>query len=175
MREQIKSVIAVPPITLVQLARIIAGDAGNNVVEFALAATVFLTVVFGVMAFSMVVFYDLLTSNAAREGTRYAVVRGSSWASDCSTPGPANCTAQTADVQTYARSRAAFAGVNTSNLAVSTTWLTSSGGSCGTADSCKVPGNRVKVTATYSYAIAFPFITGQTFTMSSTSQMVIAQ
>jgi Flp pilus assembly protein TadG len=147
-------------------------EAGSTLIEFALCAVVLFTIMFGIMAFSMVMYCSLMTSQAARQAARYASVRGNSWTTDCTAPGSANCIAQKDDIQALAQKVVA---VNSKNLKVDTTWLSSSGVACGTADSCKAPGNLVKVTATYSYSAIFPLVPTQSYSMSSTAQMVIAQ
>ena len=141
--------------------------------EFALSLTILLTVVFGIMGTSVALYSYFFVSEAAREGTRYAIVRGDSLTTDCAAPTSATCIAQGADIQTYIRNLN-FPGINTSNVAVTTTWLTSTGGACGTADSCKVPGNQVQVSVQYTYPYSIPFVPTQSLNLTSKSQMVIA-
>lgn len=162
------------------LLRKAADEEGANLVEFALAATVFFMVLFGIMGFCMVAYSYAFVSNAAREATRYAIVRGKSQiiTTDCSSVGPANCIAQggvdAGDIYDYVKSLAPL-GINASKLDVDSNWLTKSGGSCGTDDSCKVPGNQVVVQVSYTYDLNVPFVPQHSFAISSSSQMVIAQ
>jgi Flp pilus assembly protein TadG len=172
MSAQDKSAIGFPPSVLARLARVAADETGGNIAEFALAAVILFSLVFAIMGFSMVMFSHVMTSEAARAGARYAIVRGDTWTSNCRAPGFANCIAQRDDIQTFVKS--AVPSIS-KNLTVDTTWLNSSGSNCGGANSCKSPGNQVQVTATYTYLVMFPFINPQKFRMTSTSQMVIAQ
>jgi Flp pilus assembly protein TadG len=149
-------------------------EEGSSLVEFALSAAILLALVLGIMGFSLVAYSYLYVSDAARQGTRYAMVRGNSQTSDCTAPGPANCIAQTADIQTYVQN-GALPGLKGSNLTVTSTWLTSAGASCGTTDSCKSPGNQVRVTVSYSYPLSLGYLPHQTFSMSSRSQVFIAR
>lgn len=149
-------------------------EEGGSLVEFGIAASLFLTLFFCVTSLSMLAYSYYFVSDAAREATRYAVVRGNTLVADCTAPGPANCIAQTGDIQTLVRNFA-FPGIKSSNLNVSTTWLTSLGGSCGTSDNCKSPGNQVQVQVTYSFPLIAPYLPRDTFLLSSTSQMVISQ
>jgi Flp pilus assembly protein TadG len=156
------------------LARKAGDQEGNSLVEFAMASGILLAAVISIMGFSLVAYSYLYVSDAARQATRYAMVRGNTQTGDCTAPGPATCIAQTADIQSYVQN-GALPGINGNNLSVTTTWLTSSGGSCGTADTCKSPGNYVKSTASYSYPLSLGYLPKQTFSISSTSQMMVAR
>lgn len=107
-------------------ARKAGNEEGSNLVEFAMSAGILLALVIGTMEFSLVAYSYLYVSDAARQATRYAMVRGNSQTGDCTAPGAGNCIAQTADIQTYVQN-GALPGVNGSNLTVTSTWLTSSG------------------------------------------------
>jgi Flp pilus assembly protein TadG len=158
--------------------RKLRGDAGSTLVETALSVVILFALFFGVLEMSLAVYSYHFISEAAREGTRYAIVRGSSLATDCTTPGFANCIAQggnnTGDIATYIKGLG-FPGISNSNITVNSTWLTSAGAACGTADTCKAPGNIAKITVTYNFPFSVPFVPQETFSMSSTSQMVVAQ
>ena len=148
-------------------------EEGATLVEIALSMTILLSTVFGIMILSLALYSYFYVSNAAREATRYAIVRGNSATTDCASPGTATCIAQGGDIQTYTRNLG-FPGIIPNNLSVATTWLTNVGAACGTLDSCKTPGNRVQSTVTYSYVMSIPFVPTQTLSMTSTSQMVIS-
>lgn len=168
---------SLPPFPLRLLARA-RGERGSVLVETALTSIILLTVVFGIMRISLGVYSYFFVSNAAREATRYAIVRGATLGSDCTAPGYATCIAQggsnTGDIKTYVTGLG-FPGINPANVTVNTTWLTATGGACGTADSCKISGNQVRVTVTYDYPLSIPFVSSRTLSMTSTSQMVISQ
>jgi Flp pilus assembly protein TadG len=149
------------------------GERGSSLVEMALSISALVTIVVGIMALSIALYSYFYISDAAREATRYAIVRGNDQTGDCTSPGLANCIAQTADIQSYVRGLG-FPGITSGNLGVTTTWLTSAGAACGITDSCKAAGNLVKSTVTYTYSLVIPFLTTRTLTMTSKSQMVVA-
>jgi Flp pilus assembly protein TadG len=155
--------------------RSVHGESGSTLVEMALSIGILLTFIFGVMETSLAAYTYHLISETSREATRYAIVRGSTFTTDCTSPGPANCIAQgganTGDIATYVQSF----GLDPSKMTVNSTWLHSDGTACGTTDPCKVPGNQVKVTVIYNYPLNVPFVPLNTWTLTSTSQMVISQ
>ena len=136
------------------------GERGQTVVEFALAATALFTLVFGIIDFGRALFtYDIVT-NAARIGSRYAIVHGSA----CSL---ASCPATSAAIQSYVQSQ--VSGIATSQLSVTATWSNASG--------CTDPnyqGTNCIVTVTVSYPFKL-ILFNRSWTMSSSSQMVISQ
>jgi Flp pilus assembly protein TadG len=149
-------------------------EEGAVLVEIAFSIVILLSVVFGIMAISLALYSYFFVSEAAREATRYAIVRGNSNSRpDCTSPGYATCIAQPTDIQSYVRDLA-FPGVTASNITATSTWWTSTGGACGTTDSCKIPGNRVQVTVSYPYPLSIPFGPQRTLTLASTSNMVVA-
>jgi Flp pilus assembly protein TadG len=149
-------------------------EEGTAMFEFAWSASLLLSTIFGIMAISIALYSYTYVSDVTREATRYAIVRGNTFTTDCVTPGFATCTAQPADILAYIKGLG-FPGINTSNVSASTTWLTSAGAACGTADTCKSPGNLVQVKVTYTYPLSIPFVSKRTLSLTSTSQMVISQ
>jgi Flp pilus assembly protein TadG len=146
-------------------------ELGASLVEFALSATVLMTLVFGVMAMSMALYSYHFISEAAREGTRYAMVRGSS----CSTYGKFTtaCPVSASQVQTYVKGLG-FPGITASNMTVTTTWPTTGSACTPNSSPCDNPGNLVKVVVSYQLPLSIPFIPNRTLTMTSSSQMVIS-
>ena len=59
-----------------------SGERGAALVEFAIAATVFLTVMFGVIEFGLVLWTHNALTDAARRGARYAVTHPQGAAGD---------------------------------------------------------------------------------------------
>jgi Flp pilus assembly protein TadG len=73
-----------------------ARERGSAQLEFALVFTLILgPLLFGIMDFSRAMYAYHFVSNAAREASRYAMVRGSTWATACS-GGNCPCTIATA-------------------------------------------------------------------------------
>jgi Flp pilus assembly protein TadG len=144
------------------------GEQGSVILETALSMILLLTFLFGVMETGLALFAYHFISHAARETTRYAIVRGSS----C-TPVASACPASPNDIKTYA-TNLGFSGITTSNVTVGYSAYPA-GGSCVPSATCNNPGNLVTVTITYNFPFNVPFIPAKTFSMSSTSAMIISQ
>jgi Flp pilus assembly protein TadG len=153
-------------------------ERGSTLIETALSILMLMTFIFAVMEACLGAYTFHFISEASREATRYAIVRGATFTTDCAAPTFANCTAQggnnAGDIATYVQNLS-FPGIDPSKMTVNSTWLKSDGTACGTTDSCKAPGNYVKVTIQYQYPISLPFVSVSAWTMNSTSQMVISQ
>ena len=147
-------------------------DSGSALVEFAFCSVILLTLTFGILASCMALYSYHFISHAAREGTRYAIVRGSS----CSTNGnfTSDCpVASSAAIQTYLRSLA-LPGIPSSYLTSTTTWSVDGTHWSSTPTNYNAPGDIVKVTVNYSLPVSVPFVSSRTLSMSSTAQMIIA-
>jgi Flp pilus assembly protein TadG len=133
---------------------------GQSLVEFALTLPVLFAFVFCLMEVSLAFYnYDVI-SESAREGTRYAMVRGSS----CPTSANPTCEATISQVNTY------VSGLG---------WPIIGGGAITPVTSYpsgnENVGSPVKVTVTYTFPVNLPFMPRNSITMSSSSQMVIIQ
>lgn len=146
--------------------RSIAGEeGGSSLVEFAVSGVVMFMMMIGVMNMSEAVYTYHYVSEAAREGSRYAIVRGSSVSSP----------ATQATIQTYVQNLG-YPGINPSLMAVAASWKAyPSGTTCTPSSTCNNPGNLVTVKATYSYPLSIPYVGKRTLTMTSTSSMIISQ
>jgi Flp pilus assembly protein TadG len=131
------------------------GERGAVLAEFAFAAALALSVMFGILDFGRAMYdYDLV-ANAARLGSRYAIVNGAATAYS------------TTAVQTYVRPK--LAGIDATQVSLTTVWPTAT--YCHTAP--YRTGCNVTVVATYNFAFtAFPIAP---ITMTSTSEMPISQ
>ena len=165
-----------------RVRRLFVEEEGVTIVEMAISVSALLAMVIGCFQLGLGIYTFQLVADAAREGSRFAMVRGSTCSANvtqayCS-PSAGNASGATnADVQGY---------INTlhypgnSNLVASTSWLTASGSTpttwsnCATAP-CNIPGNVVKVTVTYAYPLNIPFVPNRTINFSSTSAEVISQ
>lgn len=117
-------------------------------VEFAIVAgLVFIPMVFGIIEFGRLIWAKTTITAAAREGVRFAIVRGSS----------SGAVADSAAVANYVIARTQL-----SPIFVSTTWT-------GAKDPAK---DTAKVQVTYTYTPIVPIIPSKTIT--STSQQIIA-
>ena len=147
-------------------------DCGSALVEFAVCSTILLSLTFGILTSCLALYCYHFISDAAREGTRYAIVRGSS----CSTNGnfTSDCPiASSAAVQTYLRSLT-LPGIPSSYLTSTTTWSVDGTHWSSAPTNYNAPGDIVKVTVNYSLPLAIPFVSTRTLSMSSTAQMIIA-
>jgi Flp pilus assembly protein TadG len=140
-------------------------EQGSVILETALSMIVLLTFLFGIMETGLALFAYHFISNAARETTRYAIVRGTSCTGFASA-----CPATQNDIKTYA-TNLGFSGITTSNVAVSYRAYPAG----GTCSPCNNPGNLVTVTITYNFPFSVPFVPAQTFAMTSSSSMIISQ
>lgn len=147
-------------------------EEGAMALEAALASTILLATLFGICQMSIALYVYQVTSAGAREGARYAMVRGST--SCTNTPTLTNCNATASQIQTFVRSRS-FSAVN-----VTTTWCAASSSTPTTWSTCSsgtshAPGNLVKVYVSYPWTFTIPFANTEALTIGSTSEMVISQ
>ena len=132
---------------------------GQALVEFALIFSVLMGFVFGFMELCMMLYsYDMI-SESAREGTRYAIVHGSS----CLTSTNASCTTTVANVNSYV-SGLGWASPG-GKMIVATTY----------PDNNENQGSRVQVTVTYSFPITLSWVPAGSISMQSSSQMYFIQ
>ena len=145
---------------------------GNTLVEFALILPFLLAGMFGVIEFARALYTYQFVSDAAREASRWASVRGRS----CTAYGTAACPASAADVQDYVTTITP-PGIDKSpaKLLVNTEWVAppGRGNNCGTYP--KNSGCSVQVTVIYNFKFILPFMPSSTYAMKSTSEMVISQ
>jgi Flp pilus assembly protein TadG len=155
-------------------------ERGATLVEVALCSVILFAFVFGIMDMSLAIYGYHFISDAAREGTRYAIVRGwdapSVAGTACASYTSSACTVSSAQIQQYVKSFS-FPGVSEGLMTVTPSWSTYPGGVACTPPSatCNIPGNLVTVHVQYAFPIAIPFMTHRTLTMNSTSAMVISQ
>lgn len=178
-------------------------EQGSSLVEMALvSALVFFPLLFGIIEFSYAMYAYNWVNMAARQATRYAVVRGIESCHIAPTfpncnMGPDstnNATSPTA-LTTYVRGLS-YPGIYTdatsNRLTVTTTYLaktvTSGAGgfsttswttACTSTDpnaslvECNTPGEAVQVIVTYRFPLNIPFWKNLSLNLNATSQMVI--
>lgn len=139
---------------------------------------VLLILIFGVIEVSWAVYSYHLVANAAHEGARYAIVRGSSWGGSCAGYTSSRCTASSTDIANYVASES-LPGIPIDPAQVCVQWFSSvpssASGACTANTGPNAQGNIVQVTVNYPFTLNVFFLPARTFTISSTSQMVIAQ
>jgi Flp pilus assembly protein TadG len=154
-----------------RIRRTLRAETGATIVEFAVASIILFTLVFGVIAICLALYSYNVTAEAAREATRYAVVRGS----HCDPKTFSDCNIDQTGLLTYVQSLG-FPGINPSNLTVAASATTPTLVTCtSTLKPCNNPGSTVQVTVSYQFPLVIPFVPSQQLTMSSTSAMVISQ
>ncbi len=168
-----------------RLLRQLSGEEGGSLVEMGLASVGILAMLFGIFELSMALYSYHFVSEAAREASRFAMVRGSQCAANfaasyCSPTDAQTDGADGGDVSHYVASLGyPFAN----KLTTTTTWLSAGQDgkgnevwtSCGTSSSCKNPGNQVQVTVSYPFPLVVPFLKTYTINLASKSSVVISQ
>ncbi len=153
----------------------VLGEEGATLVEMALCSSILLCMLFGIIGLSGALYAYSFICDASRDASRWAMVRG---ARSCTnTPNLDNCSATSAEIQTYVQSMG-YPGITASNLQVTTTWLSASATqptswSACTSGTCNIPGNEVEVQVTY--AVSIPLAGIPPINLSSASEMVIQQ
>jgi Flp pilus assembly protein TadG len=139
----------------------LGNEDGQSLVEFSISTTVLLTFIF-CMAEATLAFYSYnMISESAREGTRWAMVRGSS----CTTSSSASCETSASQVNSY------VSGLGWPNL----------GGGTMTVNTTYPDGNenpqtsRVLVSIRYVFPIQVPFVPSTAITMNASSEAYILQ
>jgi TadE-like protein len=165
--------------TIRRIARIAGGEGGEQLVEFAICATLFITILLGIADACRCMYAYHFVTYGAQQGARYAEVRGASWGSSCSTSAPPsftlgfNCEAASTDVSNFVKS---LGGLNQNNLTVSTTWPATTpdcSSSCSACTTSNSQGCMVKVKVTYAFTFLVPFYKKTSVNLSATSQKVI--
>lgn len=155
---------------------------GSATLEMAVSSTVLFAMLFGISQMSIALYSYHFVADAARQATRYAMVRGSTCSTN--TPNLTNCNITQDEIQTYVQSLH-YPGIRTANLTATILWCQASTtnnrttwAAC-TAGTSKAPGNEVYVNVSYKMAIHIPFANNWTgknlLSTSSSSQMVISQ
>ena len=133
----------------INLLALLRRDAGTTIVEFALTATIFFAIIFGIMEFGIGVWRYNLVADLSQEGARWASVRGK------------NVTPATsaADVQAYVESRAL--GIPVTVTASNPSALDS--------------GDTVSVQVSTTFTPLTTLIPHSALTLTSTSQMIMSR
>jgi Flp pilus assembly protein TadG len=147
-------------------------EQGSSIVEMGLSCAILLPTIIGIFQISLMLYCYHFLSYAAREGTRYAIVRGSNscYLAGVSTSHISNCnqTSPGTSVVNYVES-INFPGIDwtrctTAKPCVFVTW----------PNGTNAPGNQVSVQIRYPYTLMIPWVRPLTVNISSRSQMVIA-
>ena len=168
-------------ISRVRRTNLFGGEDGATIVEFGFAGAAMITLLFGLIETCLAVYSYDFTSQAARDGARYMIVRGAK----CTGGTAFGCGAGSTEVQTFVRSEN-YPAINTSNLTAHAYWYTAAAAPpnmtwstlCASdtySAACAVQGNAVKVVVTYPFTMNIPFLKPINISMANSSQMVISQ
>ena len=138
------------------------GERGQALVEFSLIRIVFFRLVFGMVDAGRAVWNYNTLAHATREGARYAIVHGGDSA-DPSGPGGDYYTAPDIDSMITQQVEKFGGGLNPSQLTVQSEW----------PDGSNISGSHVTVTSQYEFEPIFDFLGLVSFTMTSSSTMLI--
>jgi len=147
--------------TRVQASALARSEDGATLIELAFMLPLLFIFFFCFMEMCLAFYTHDLISECAREGTRYAIVRG---ASCVTAPGGASCTTTTTAIQNY------VTALPLPNLAGGKMTVVAS-----YPDGSNVIGDRVKVVVTYAFKITMPYVPSSALSMTSTSEMYIIQ
>lgn len=140
---------------------------GTHAVECALVYPVFFLIVLAMVICGMGIFRYQQMAWLAREGARYASVRGDDYALETG-----NTAATQADIQTYVQSLAAVP--DPENVTVTVTWNNSNATYRVTSDNGQAHVNTVQVAVQYNWSLELNLlrtIIGSTVPLGSTSVM----
>jgi Flp pilus assembly protein TadG len=155
---------------VIPLRHIARGEHGAAALEFAVSAGFMFTMLIGLMKMCLAIYTYHYVAEAAREGSRWAAVRGSACSGFTSA-----CPAQPSDVQTYVQGLN-YPGITPSLMTVTTTWATYPAGKpCTPSATCNNPSDTVRVKTSYAFPLSIPGLVSHTYTMTSTSMMMISQ
>lgn len=181
---------------LSRVCRIWRREEGSSLVEMAVASAVYLALFFGIIEFCLALYSYNFVCDAAREATRYAVIRGAdSCYPNSAFPNcnllPTNITSTTDPtnnpVLQYIETLS-YPGLKPGNLSATVTWwlgtqnssgnMTWTTACTGTVDTvngnaCNAEGNAVKVVVTYNFPLAIPWLPASSIPVTSSSEMMI--
>lgn len=135
-------------VSLSFIKSILGGEEGGAMVEFAIASTVFVSILLGILEFGFAAWAKNSVTSDAREGARYAIVRG----------GQSGRVADSTMIANYVKSQTSL----DNSIVVVSTWADPTN---------KTPGTTVAVKVKHAVPRRGPFI--RAHTDSSTSTMII--
>ncbi len=160
-----------------QWKRSARAEEGAAAIEMAFSIPALLLVVVGMMKLCLAVYAYHYTSEAAREGVRYAIVRGSSASSTACVNYEASCVASSDNISNFVKALG-YPALSPSNMTVTVTRAGFPTGVICTpnaAPNCNNPGNMVTLTVQYAFPMSIPFRGSSTWNMSASSSGIIAQ
>jgi len=157
--------------------RIAAEEDGVTIIETAIVVISMLLLMTGVIDFSRALYADIYIGYVAHSATRYAMVRGTTFAgTSCASTTTQNCDATSSDIVTYAKSSAPLGIATGTDMTITPTWPgTGPTGSCTTTNGTNSPGCIVKVQVVYNFRFALPFVSNSVLVLKSASSVTIVE
>jgi Flp pilus assembly protein TadG len=150
---------------------------GQALVEFALAAPIFLFLMFAIIDFGRYVYYVQILNNAAREGARYAIVHGANGIPSSGPPASGTTSSDPSGANVKAVVRNYLTGVigsgSTTTTDVQVCWLNRP---AGTLPRCAGNNGReysVEVTVDYQFRSVIPIVPIPAVQIQGASTLVI--
>ncbi len=134
-------------------------ERGSTLAETAIVMAVLLAIMFGIIDFGRALYTYSFVANAAREGARWAIVRGAK----CTQLDHCPAASGTTDIEPYVQSLSEGA-TNASKITANLSFPSGS----------NAPGSVAEVTVQYPFTFIAPFVSKLTLPMTSTSEMVIS-
>jgi Flp pilus assembly protein TadG len=135
-------------------------ERGSTLIEMAVTLPLLFTLLFCFMAMCLAFYSHDMISEAAREGTRYAMLHGAS----CPTSASPTCEATATQVNSYVTGLG-WPNLGGGTMTVATTYPNGN----------EAVGSLVQVKITYVFAIRMAFVPANSLTMTSTSEAYIVQ
>jgi Flp pilus assembly protein TadG len=161
----------------VRLPSVLEREEGSAAIEMAVSMTALLLVIIGMMKMCLAVYSYHYTSEAAREGARYAIVRGygASTSHTACVAYESGCVASSDNISSYVKALG-YPALVPANMTVTTTWAGfPTGVTCTPSTTCNNAGNLVTVKVQYSFSLSIPFLPARTLNMSSTASGILSQ
>jgi hypothetical protein len=151
-------------------------ELGSELVEYALCIGIWSFCVLAVFYGSFLLYADHYVALAAKQGARYAIVRGSTWSTACSSTTTYSCTASSTNITSFVQAGLP-PGLNPASLNVAVSWpgTSATGGTCDTANGSDSPDCAVDVAVSYSFSFPLPFVSQRSVPLSASSQMNILE
>ena len=135
-------------------------ESGSSMVETALGLTIMMTMVLGIMEFSMMAYTYSVYADATRQGVRYASIHGTD-STSCSGPSTGCSDSTGTNVQNAVTTYAAKFVTAANSVVVGVSY----------PDSASTPSSRVTVTTTYKYKPLFKLGVTPSFTVTSAGRI----
>ena len=155
-----------------QLRALRRAENGSALIEFAIGLGVLLTGVFTLMEICLMFYTYSTIDECAREGARYAMVRGSSCLTNGVVGAGASCTASADSINTYVKNLG-YPNAAGGTMTVNTTY--SADGITFTTTGNNDPNDMVRVQVGYTFPVKLPFVPNNTISLSAQSQLYIVQ